>query len=93
MRVVGPFHCAGTIMGKLPVSLRIVAAGLLVSTCVWMLPDVAGAQVSDLGPFRDDDGHPGEPYLEWLAEGRIVKSPGWATSPGRGARGDMSSPS
>ena len=37
-----------------------------------MVPDVADAQVSDLGPFTDDDGHPGEPYLEWLAENGIV---------------------
>ena len=54
-------------------SPRIVAAGFLASICVWMLPDVADAQVSDLGPFTDDDGHPGEPYLEWLAEHGIVE--------------------
>jgi Beta-lactamase enzyme family/S-layer homology domain len=59
-------------MVKLSVGLRIVAAGCLVSICFWMVPDAADAQVSDLGPFTDDDGHPGEPYLEWLAENGIV---------------------
>jgi hypothetical protein len=31
------------------------------------------AAAADLGPFTDDDGHPGEPYLEWLAERGIVQ--------------------
>ncbi|MGH8914847.1 MAG: serine hydrolase [Acidimicrobiia bacterium] len=30
-------------------------------------PDRAVAADSTLGPFTDDNGHPGEPYLEWLA--------------------------
>jgi hypothetical protein len=28
---------------------------------------------SDLGPFTDDNGHPGEPYIEWLADRGIVQ--------------------
>ncbi len=28
---------------------------------------------SNLGPFTDDNGHPGEPYIEWLAERGIVQ--------------------
>jgi len=58
--------------GEVSVGLRIVAAGCLASICFLMLTDVADGQVSDLGPFRDDDGHPGEPYLDWLAEHGIV---------------------
>lgn len=70
MSVGAPF--GGHNDGEVSVGLRIVAAGCLASICFLMLTDVADGQVSDLGPFRDDDGHPGEPYLDWLAEHGIV---------------------
>jgi len=53
--------------------LRPIALLAVLAFCL----GVAGAQPAfaqpDLGPFTDDDGHPGEPYLEWLAERGIVE--------------------
>jgi beta-lactamase class A len=51
-------------------------AALAVSTIAILSIGLVGgetaAAATDLGPFTDDDGHPGEPYLEWLAERGIV---------------------
>jgi hypothetical protein len=44
----------------------------MVASLVLCLPLVSAAAGDDLGPFGDDNGHPGEPYLEWLAGRGIV---------------------
>ncbi len=53
------------------------ARALLVTAAVaglvsGVLPVTPALAVADLGRFVDDDGHPGEPYLEWLAERGII---------------------
>jgi hypothetical protein len=47
--------------------LYIMGLAVLVAVGVSAVPEAAWAASGDLGPFIDDDGHPGEPYLEWLA--------------------------
>ena len=48
--------------------IAIVAVALGVTS-----PELATAADSTPGPFTDDNGHPGEPYIEWLAERGIVE--------------------
>ncbi len=50
------------------------ALTLLISAVVMVggLGSSALAAETDLGQFTDDDGHPGEPYLEWLAGHGII---------------------
>jgi len=53
---------------------RIVACLSLVALCLGILPSgPTQAADADLGPFTDDNGHPGEPYIEWLAGLGIVQ--------------------
>ena len=53
----------------LHVSRRIYIMGLAVLVVVGLsaVPEAGWAASGDLGQFIDDDGNPGEPYLEWLA--------------------------
>jgi Beta-lactamase enzyme family len=53
----------------LDVKRRFYIMGLVVLVAVGVaVPEAGWAASGDLGPFIDDDGHPGEPYLAWLAE-------------------------
>jgi beta-lactamase class A len=45
---------------------------LLIALSVYAALTAPALAAGDLGPFVDDNGHPGEPYLEWLAERGIV---------------------
>ncbi|GEM_PF-1124749 len=53
--------------------LRILAIVAMTAAWLGVVGGTAVAADSQLGPFNDDDGHPGEPYLEWLAERGIVQ--------------------
>jgi hypothetical protein len=56
-----------------PCRLRTTTLAVLigVSWCAALTAPALAA--GDLGPFVDDNGHPGEPYLEWLADRGIVE--------------------
>ena len=47
--------------------MNIIVLAALVAAGLSAVPEAGWAASEDLGPFIDDDGHPGEPYLEWLA--------------------------
>ncbi len=51
---------------------RVLAPIVATLFFVVAVPSSPAAAQADLGPFEDDNGHPGEPYLEWLAERGIV---------------------
>jgi hypothetical protein len=51
---------------------RMLATLILTLSWVVLLPGLVAGAATESGPFTDDDGHPGEPYLEWLADRAIV---------------------
>lgn len=51
---------------------RAIALLVLIAPMVVALGLSPVAAQTDLGAFTDDDGHPGEPYLEWLASQEII---------------------
>ncbi len=51
---------------------RAIALLVIIASTVGTVGFSAQAAETDLGPFTDDNGHPGEPYLEWLAGKGIV---------------------